>query len=88
MEKINIIIPVKSSTRFPGKNRLLAHCTFEWLARELNGIEYNLFIVGEPTEIDIIPYGTTIIQTDCTSQRDDLVTCMKDDGIYVELQLT
>lgn len=67
MEKINIIIPVKSSTRFPGKNRLLAGHTLEWLGQELNGVGYKLFVVGNPEELETIPYGATVINTPCIS---------------------
>lgn len=88
MEKINIIIPVKKSTRFPGKNGLLAKYTFDWLSKELEENQYNLFVVGDLSELDNIPKNAKLINTACKSQRDDLLQCMSEDGIYVELQLT
>lgn len=88
MEKINIIIPVKKSTRFPGKNSLLAKYTFDWLSKELEENQYNLFVVGDLSELDGIPKNAKLISTTCKSQRDDLLQCMSEDGIYVELQLT
>lgn len=93
-EPIHIIIPVKQSHRYPGKNRALYGFTLQWLYQELLDnpeLQYTLTIVGDPKEVPYLPENANILVTDCKSQYYDILTAARqynEADIFVHLQLT
>lgn len=72
---IHVLITVKESSRFPGKNRKLAPYTILWL---LNEIAYmpepvRVYTVGKRSELPLrSPEGWQHIATECRNHREDV----------------
>lgn len=94
--KVLAIIPVKESTRFPHKNRLLASYTFKWLEDELKytseeDISVDVVVAGKEGEIPELPERVLFVDTPCVAIKDDLnIVESKFAGYdcYLLLQLT
>ena len=72
---IHILITVKESTRFPGKNRKLASYTILWLLKEMAYISetVRVYTVGERSELPLrLPVGWQHISTNGKSHQEDV----------------
>lgn len=91
---INITIPnTKASTRFPGKNALLADHTVTWLNEELKDLKDHkvtvLEVISPDTPQCVTPYGKLTVDSGLTHEQ----VCMEVEertyaDVYVHLQLT
>lgn len=74
---IHILITVKKSKRFPGKNRLLAPYTIAWILNETAYMEeqVQVYTVGERSELPLrLPVGWRHIRTACRNHKEDVET--------------
>ncbi len=74
---IHVLITVKESSRFPGKNRKLAPYTIAWLLSEMAYSEESVrvYTVGKRSELPLrLPVGWKHIPTACMSHREDVET--------------
>lgn len=72
---IHVLITVKESSRFPGKNRKLAPYTILWLLKEIAYMPepVQVYTIGERSELPLrLPVGWRHIATDCKSHREDV----------------
>ncbi len=72
---IHVLITVKRSERFPGKNRLMAPYTILWLLNELAYMEESVqvYTVGERAQMPLrLPVGWRHIRTAGLSHQDDV----------------
>ena len=72
---IHVLITVKESKRFPGKNRLLAPFSILWLVNEIAYMEEDVkvYTVGERTELPLrLPVGWQHIRTEGESHQADI----------------
>lgn len=72
---IHVLITVKESKRFPGKNRLLAPFSILWLVNETAYMEetVQVYTVGERTQLPLrLPVGWRHIRTAGESHRADI----------------
>ena len=93
---IHVLITVKESSRFPGKNRRLAPYTISWLLLEMAYIseQVRVYTVGERSELPLrLPVGWTHIHTDCRNQQNDVEAAERyikpaSDDVMVLVQVT
>lgn len=74
---IHVLITVKESKRFPGKNRLLAPYTITWLLTEIAYSTENVqvYTVGKRSELPLrLPVGWVHIPTPCINHGEDVQT--------------
>ena len=72
---IHVLITVKESTRFPGKNRKLAPYTILWLLNEMAYSEepVRVYTVGDRSELPFrLPQGWTHLRTDASGHCEDI----------------
>lgn len=72
---IHVLITVKESRRFPGKNRLLAPFSILWLVNEIAYIEepVQVYTVGERTQLPLrLPVGWRHIRTAGEGHQSDI----------------
>ncbi|MBQ5664261.1 MAG: glycosyltransferase family 29 protein [Akkermansia sp.] len=72
---IHVLITVKESKRFPGKNRLLAPFSILWLVNEIAYMEeeVKVYTVGERTQLPLrLPVGWQHIRTEGESHQADI----------------
>ena len=72
---IHVLITVKESKRFPGKNRLLAPFSILWLVNEIAYMEEDVkvYTVGERTQLPLrLPVGWQHIRTEGENHQADI----------------
>lgn len=72
---IHVLITVKESERFPGKNRFLAPYTITWLLNEIAYIKEDVTVhtVGRRSELPLrLPHSWLHINTECVSHLEDI----------------
>ncbi|MBQ8516401.1 MAG: glycosyltransferase family 29 protein [Akkermansia sp.] len=72
---IHVLITVRESSRFPGKNRKLAPYTIAWLLTEMAYCRetVKVYTVGKRSELPLrLPVGWVHIPTSCRSHREDV----------------
>lgn len=73
---IHVLITVKESERFPGKNRFLAPYTIVWLLNEIAYIkeQVQVYTVGKRSELPLVlPNGWEHIKTACSDHLQDII---------------
>lgn len=93
---IHVLITVKESKRFPGKNRLLAPFSILWLVNEIAYMEeaVQVYTVGERTQLPLrLPVGWRHIRTAGESHQADVELAEKEiaptpEDVMVLIQVT
>lgn len=93
---IHVLITVKESERFPGKNRLLAPYTIAWLLNEIAYLKESVkvYTVGQRSELPLrLPERWEHIKTPCENHLQDIVVAEthiapSSDDVMVLAQLT
>lgn len=72
---IHVLVTVKPSERFPGKNNLLWKYTYLWLLSEKSCLDekINVYIVGDENEIKNIPNDVILIHTETGGHLSDIL---------------